>query len=196
MNTDLFFNNAGDERGTPQELFDRLHETYKFDLDVAANEANHKCDLWLGDGGLVNDGLDFDWNGFRSFMNPPYSTIYAWVNKASSIGKTGGLVVGVLPVRSDTKWWHQFVWDRSFQRPYEQVTLLDFIPGRLTFELHVTEEQRAIIRDLEGNMEMKEIIDLTALPKMAIEGIWQGKPDDELLSSAPFPSCVVVWGKP
>jgi phage N-6-adenine-methyltransferase len=195
MNRELFFNNAGDERGTPQTLFDRYYEKYLFDLDVAASALNHKCELWLGDGGLVYDGLDFEWTGFRCWMNPPYSTIYAWVNKASSTGKKGGFVVGLLPVRTDTKYWHEFIWDAALGRPYDGVTI-EFLKGRLSFELHVTLEQRAVIKDLEGNMEMKDIIEQTGLPKMAIEGIWKDLPDDDLLAGAPFPSCIVTWGKP
>lgn len=194
MNRELFFNNAGDERGTPQDLFDRLNEKYHFELDVAASPLNHKCDMWLGEGGLVYNALETDWHPFRCWMNPPYSVLGAFLNKASHTGKYGGFVVGLLPVRSDTKAWHETIWDRALGRPYDNVTV-DFLPGRLSFELHVTPEQRKLIRDLEGNMDLVDIIEQTGLPKMAIQGIWQDKPDDELLSSAPFPSCVVTWGK-
>jgi phage N-6-adenine-methyltransferase len=195
MNRELFFNNAGDERGTPQALFDRYHAKYDFNLDVAAGPLNHKCELYLGEGGFDFDGLNFDWTPFRAWMNPPYSTITTWVNKAASTGKMGGFVCGLLPVRTDTKYWHECVWDSDFHRPYEGVTI-EFLKGRLSFELHTTPEQRAIIKDLEGNMEMKDIIEFSGLPKMAIEGIWKDYPDEDLLGGAPFPSCIVTWGKP
>lgn len=43
---------------------------------------------------------------------------------------------------------------------------------------------------------VKALVKTTGLPKMAIERIYQGMPDDCLLESAPFPSCVVIFTKP
>lgn len=193
MNTDLFFANAGDERGTPTDLFRVQHAKYQFTIDLCANAKNAKLPRYFGDGGLAYDALKESWVGETAWMNPPYSACAAFVKKAfASTREPGTTVVGLLPVRTDTKWWHSWVWDREIGLPRAGVTV-DFLPGRLTFELHVGDEMRAIIRDFEGNLDMKEIIELTGLPQMAIKGIWDDKPDDALLSSAPFPSCLVEW---
>jgi hypothetical protein len=42
---------------------------------------------------------------------------------------------------------------------------------------------------------MPELIAKTGLPKMAIERILLDYPDEDLLESAPFPSCVVIFTK-
>ena len=40
------FSSATDEWATPQELFDELDSEFHFELDVCANESNHKCDKY------------------------------------------------------------------------------------------------------------------------------------------------------
>jgi len=58
-------------------------------------------------------------------MNPPYGrTIGQWVRKAQQEAAFGALVVGLLPARTDTKWWHENV------LPHADIL---FIPGRLHF---------------------------------------------------------------
>lgn len=43
-------------------------------------------------------------------MNPPYGReIKLWVQKAFESAVAGCVVVALIPVRSDTRWWHQFV---------------------------------------------------------------------------------------
>jgi len=61
----------------------------------------------------------------RVFMNPPYGkTLGAWMRKAWEAAQNGAeLVVCLVPVRSDTGWWHEFA-------ARGEVTLL---PGRLRF---------------------------------------------------------------
>lgn len=58
-------------------------------------------------------------------MNPPYGkTIGAWVQKAREESERGALVVGLLPVRTDTRWWQQNVIGHADVR---------YIAGRLRF---------------------------------------------------------------
>lgn len=55
-------------------------------------------------------------------MNPPYGRqIGAWVKKAAT---SGSVVVCLLPSRTDTRWWHDWV------LPYGRI---EFIKGRLKF---------------------------------------------------------------
>ena len=58
-------------------------------------------------------------------MNPPYGReISYWVEKARSEAERGSLVVGLLPARTDTKWWQEHVQGHADVR---------FIAGRLKF---------------------------------------------------------------
>lgn len=59
------------------------------------------------------------------FCNPPYSQIGKWVEKAYREGtKDGTLVVLLIPARTDTRYFHDFILHRSEVR---------FIRGRLKF---------------------------------------------------------------
>jgi len=208
----LFFESAGDDRGTPQKLFDALNAEFHFDLDCAADSRNHKCDLWLGEGGIEFDALEADWGGCTGFLNPPYSLCGAFVKKARAEADKGATVVMLLPVRSDTKWWHDYVYDKTTYtfRPGVQCRLLQ---GRVNFELHVPDDLRAWIKSehqawLAGFGEqcavpadhdtatwLKIMIAATGLPKMSVEGILMDYPDEDLLAGAPFPSCLVIFTK-
>lgn len=207
LNSPVFFRTAGDERVTPQDTFDRLHAEFQFDIDVAASPDNHKCDLYFGTGSdLGTDALEEDWGGLTCWLNPPYSCAGAFVKKAREEADKGATVVLLLPVRSDTKWWHEHIWDKSVPgegspqgypdghwRPGTRVRLLQ---GRLNFELRVPANLRAWIKsETAAGAEAKALSDVTGLPKMAIERICLDWADDTLMEGAPFPSCVVVFEK-
>lgn len=206
MNTALFFESTGDERATPQDFFDRVHAEFGFTLDAAASTLNHKCDLWFGEGGLAFDALTEDWGGEGSVVwcNPPYSAAGAFVAKAKAEAAKGATVVLLLPARTDTRWWHAYIWDQRTHAPQPDVQVR-LIPGRLSFELHVSDALRALVKaematitttTLPGDERdrlIKQLVGQTGLPKMALEGIRDDKPDEDLLSSAPFPSALVVF---
>lgn len=89
---------------TPQYVFDTLDAEFHFTLDVCANADNHKCERYFD---IAQDGLKQDWEGEVCWMNPPYGKpISQWVRKAANVAKPGGgtIVVGLLPNRTDTKW--------------------------------------------------------------------------------------------
>jgi site-specific DNA-methyltransferase (adenine-specific) len=49
------------------------------------------------------------WRGI-CWMNPPFgATIWRWVAKAYRQAQSGATVVCLLPARTDTRWWHDFV---------------------------------------------------------------------------------------
>lgn len=59
------------------------------------------------------------------FCNPPYSEIAEWVRKCYEESlKAGTLVVMLIPARTDTKYFHDYILHRSEIR---------FIKGRLKF---------------------------------------------------------------
>lgn len=71
--------------------------------------------------------MDFRKNGGHNvFCNPPYGReIGKWVEKAYQTNKeSGDLVVMLLPARTDTKWFHDFIYKKAEIR---------FVKGRLKF---------------------------------------------------------------
>lgn len=101
----VLFSSANDCWATPQEFFDKLNRMFNFELDVAANKDNAKCKKFFTkeDNGLLQNWCDRNW------MNPPYGKeIGAWCSKADSEAKKGKLTVGLLPARTDTKWFQDF----------------------------------------------------------------------------------------
>jgi len=120
-NTGMFTSNTP-EWETPQDLFDSLNAEFAFTLDVCANKDNHKCDDYIS---KELDGLVVDWRkwGGYKWMNPPYGReIGKWVERASIMGKT----VALLPARTDTRWFHNYIYNKLKVETR-------FIKGRLKF---------------------------------------------------------------
>lgn len=69
MNKILFSSNS-DEWVTPDSLYNKLNEEFKFDLDPCSTDKNAKC---IEHFTKKDDGLSKDWRGRRVFCNPPYS---------------------------------------------------------------------------------------------------------------------------
>lgn len=121
LNSGLF-SSATDDWATPQEVYDALNDEFgPFDLDPCASSENAKCEQFYA--GV--EGLMRPWEG-RVFCNPPYGRgIGAWVQRCYEASLNGcTVVVGLLPSRTDTKWWHEWVMEASEIR---------FIRGRLRF---------------------------------------------------------------
>lgn len=118
----VLFSSKSDEYSTPQDLFDSLNKEFCFDLDPCGTENNHKCkDFYT----IEDNGLEKDWSGKRVFCNPPYSNISKWVEKAYyEAQKDNTVVVLLIPSRTDTKSFHNFIYHKSEIR---------FIKGRLKF---------------------------------------------------------------
>ena len=115
------FSQATDEWATPQWLFDKLNEQFHFTLDVCANEDNAKCKTFFS---KVQDGLQQQWDGVI-WCNPPYGRqIKQWVKKASEAAASGNTVVMLIPARTDTEWFHEYVYGKAEIR---------FIRGRVKF---------------------------------------------------------------
>ena len=107
---------------TPHGFFATLDREFAFELDVAATVNNAKCDRYFT---VEDDGLSQDWAPSRCWMNPPYgSGIRRWVEKAWHESTLGALVVGLVPARTDTAWWHDYIEARAAVR---------FVRGRLRF---------------------------------------------------------------
>ena len=120
MNKGLFSSNT-DLWSTPQEFFDKLNDEFCFTLDPCATEENHKCDKYYT---KEQDGLLQDWKDEIVFCNPPYGReIGKWVKKAYE-SRGSKPIVMLLPERTDTKWFHNYIYT------YAEIR---FIKGRLKF---------------------------------------------------------------
>jgi phage N-6-adenine-methyltransferase len=106
---------------TPKWLFDILNHYYQFTLDVCAIKENAKCAKFFSP---EDDGLNQKWEGI-CWMNPPYGReIKKWVKKAHDSAKKGSAVVALLPARTDTAWFWDYIHGK---------TNIEFIRGRLKF---------------------------------------------------------------
>lgn len=123
MNLEVMFSSKTDQWATPQEVFDQLDREFHFNLDPCADEQNHKCEKYFT---AAENGLKQDWGGYRVFCNPPYGrALKDWVEKCYREGhKDNTLVVLLIPARTDTTYFHDFILHRAEVR---------FIRGRLKF---------------------------------------------------------------
>lgn len=121
MNKGLFTSNT-DNWATPQWLFDDLDKEFHFTLDVCADDQNHKCEKYYT---KADDGLKNSWEG-SVFMNPPYGReIAKWIWKAYSERANCKTIVMLVPARTDTSWFHDYIYHEAEIR---------FLRGRVRFE--------------------------------------------------------------
>lgn len=122
MNKDVMFSSKTDQWETPQDFFNKLNDEFHFDLDVCALPENAKCKKFYTP---EQDGLSIPWKG-TVWCNPPYGrTISSWVRRAFLSSAAGeSTVVMLLPSRTDTKWFHDYIYRHAEIR---------FIKGRLKF---------------------------------------------------------------
>ncbi len=108
---------------TPPEFFQELNDIYQFTLDPCATKETAKCSKYYTE---KDNGLEKDWGGERVYCNPPYGKeIPLWVKKASKeASKPNTLVVMLLPARTDTTWFHDYIYNKA---------VVYFVRGRLRF---------------------------------------------------------------
>ena len=106
----VVFSSASDEWATPADTYAALNAEFGFRDDP--------CPL----GGSEN-GLMREWKS-PCYVNPPYSDIPSFMEKAWMEHEAGKTVVLLVPARTDTRWWHRYAMRASEIR---------FIKGRLRF---------------------------------------------------------------
>jgi len=123
MLTKGMFSSTTDEWETPQDLFDELNKEFGFTLDVCATEQNAKVNKYYT---KSTNGLNSAWYNNICWMNPPYGrAIGNWVRKAFLENHINHvLTVCLLPARTDTKWFHDYIYNKAEIR---------FLKGRLKF---------------------------------------------------------------
>ena len=125
-NSSVHFSSQSSAWSTPQNFYDRLDDEFYFTLDPCATVENAKCERYFT---IDDDGLSKPWAG-RVFMNPPYGrAIGSWVRHAfeESLCRYCYVVVGLVPSRTDTAWWHDWVM---------QADEIRLVKGRLKFGEH------------------------------------------------------------
>ena len=117
------FSSKTDQWATPQDFFDKLNEEFRFTLDPCADETNYKCKKYFT---KEYNGLQQNWDGETVFCNPPYGReIGLWVKKChDEAQKKDTVCVMLIPARTDTKWFHEYIYDKAEIR---------FVKGRLKF---------------------------------------------------------------
>lgn len=121
MNKEAMFSSKTDRWETPQDFFEKLNQEFGFEIDVCALPENAKCSRYFSP---MDDGLKQDWTGV-CWCNPPYGrAIGKWVEKAYASAVKGATVVMLLPARTDTRWFHDWIYGKAEIR---------FVRGRLKF---------------------------------------------------------------
>ena len=113
--------------GTPPELLEavkkRLH-IREFAIDLAASYENSVASQFYHeqDSALEEDN-GWVFNGW-CWLNPPYSNIAPWVEKAAKEAQHGTQIAVLIPASVGANWWRDWVEPYSYQ---------SFLNGRLTF---------------------------------------------------------------
>lgn len=121
MKTAVHFSRKSDEWTTPPDLFEELDKDFRFGLDAAASKENALCPRFFT---IEDNALIQNWFGYGTiFVNPPYSRVGEFLEKAYLESIRGVTSVFLVPSRTDTKWWHR--WARR--------GLIIHLKGRLKF---------------------------------------------------------------
>jgi len=116
------FSSLRQDWATPRALFEILDREFRFALDACATAETACCARWFEREALLPES---SWAPGPVWMNPPFRGIAAWVERACREARAGVVVVCLLPSRTDTSWWHDYV------MPFGE---LRFLRGRLSFD--------------------------------------------------------------
>lgn len=109
---------------TPSWLFAYAEARWgPFDVDLAADAENHLCPEYLT---LETDSLAARWDDWgRAWLNPPYSNISPWIEKAAGYAeaRSGLVVVMLIPTPNG----------ESYYEAAGSATDLVLIQGRISF---------------------------------------------------------------
>jgi site-specific DNA-methyltransferase (adenine-specific) len=108
---------------TPPDVFAWLHAEFGFTVDACARSDNAKTPRYWDE---RDEGLMQPWAGERVYMNPPYGRqLPRWVAKAWNEQNEAEIVVALIPARTDTTYWHEYIFGWADVR---------FLQGRITFD--------------------------------------------------------------
>lgn len=116
---------------TPRSIFNYMKYElgYNFTLDAAASNLNHLCSHYF----TVNDNsLEQDWsssinvNEESVWLNPPYSDIRPWIEKAHEESTKGVTTVMLVPADTSVGWFN-----RALELNVSEVMFV--VGGRISF---------------------------------------------------------------
>lgn len=101
---------------TPKAIYEALNKEFCFDFDPCL----------INDGKLhPKDMLGSSWDGKSIYVNPPYKDLAKWIKKCHDEWNKNKTVVMLIPARTDTKAFHEYIYHKAELR---------FIKGRLCFD--------------------------------------------------------------
>lgn len=108
---------------TPKAFFEPMRKEFGLKIDAAASADNAMLRKFWS---MENNAFMQDWSGKRIWCNPPYgrAEIYKWVERCATGGAS--IVVALLPARTDTRWFHDFIYKKSNVD-------IRFVKGRIKF---------------------------------------------------------------
>lgn len=119
----VLYSSRSEEWPTPQAFFDALDREFRFTLDPCATPTNRKCKTYIT---KKQNGLERSWHRHRVFCNPPYGRdMGQWARKCFDASCQGALVVLLAHARTDTRWFHDWVYGKAAE--------IRFVRGRLKF---------------------------------------------------------------
>lgn len=137
----IHFSSKSHEWYTPKPFIEKLNEKYPIVLDVCATPQSAVTEHYyalpgpvpngftppLALNGLIRDWVNDSKNGYW-YMNPPYGReITFWIKKAIMSYLLGSKGLLLLPARTDTKWFHDYL----YKKPGIDI---EFLKGRLKFD--------------------------------------------------------------
>ena len=102
-----------DKWQTPKDFYDKLNDEFHFNFDPCPIDWE-TTDL---------DGLLMEWDTV-TFVNPPYSKVAKWIEKAHQEWKKGKTVVMLINAVTDTIAFHKYIYGQAELR---------FVKGRIRF---------------------------------------------------------------
>ena len=126
MSNDHWFSSKKQDWTTPLDFFLELKNEFNFTWDLACYRQNCLCENgFYHDEGF--DSLKEEWHKLDGWLwcNPPYGReISNFVEKACEESKLGAKIVMLIPARTDTSYWHKFIFGHAE---------IKFLRGRLKF---------------------------------------------------------------
>ena len=114
MKNNVHFSSQRLDWKTPKAVYQILDAEFNFDFDPCPVKPDF-------------DGLKIEW-GKSNFVNPPYGReLPKWIEKGFKEYQKGKIVVLLIPSRTDTIAWHEYIMKANEIR---------FIKGRLKFDEH------------------------------------------------------------
>lgn len=104
---------------TPPVLYNKALKRFQrkwFNLDACCTDLNIPSNFYAKKDGLYalnmkirdEDGLKTDWLNY-TWCNPPFNECRKWIEKAYNENLKGRKIAMLLPVRTETKYWHEFI---------------------------------------------------------------------------------------